>query len=156
MRIGIGYDVHKFSEGRMLVIGGVSIPYSRGLLGHSDADVLVHAIMDALLGAAGIKDIGHQFPSSDPQYKDISSILLLERVGKMVKSKSYLIQNIDSVVIAEAPVLSPYIDEMRKNIANALDMRDYQVMVKATTTDGLGFTGRGEGIAAQAIAMLNE
>ncbi len=156
MRIGIGYDVHKFAENRMLVIGGVSIPYPRGLLGHSDADVLVHAIMDALLGAAGIKDIGHQFPLGDPRYKGISSIRLLKNVGEMVKSKNYIINNIDSVIIAEAPVLSPYIDEMRKNISTALDIWDHQVMIKATTTEGLGFTGRGEGIAAQAIAMLSE
>jgi 2-C-methyl-D-erythritol 2,4-cyclodiphosphate synthase len=156
MRVGIGYDAHVLTKGRALVLGGVEIPYEKGLNGYSDADVLVHAIMDALLGAAGLKDIGHQFPTGDPQYKDISSIHLLEHTGRMVSSQGYAIKNIDSILIAQAPKIAPYIDDMRHKIAVALRLEDDQVMVKATTTDGLGFTGKGEGMAAQAVVLLEE
>jgi 2-C-methyl-D-erythritol 2,4-cyclodiphosphate synthase len=156
MRVGMGYDAHVLVAGRSLIIGGVKIPFEKGLEGYSDSDVLVHAIMDALLGAAGLKDIGHQFPSGDPNYKDISSIHLLENVGRMVAAQGMCIKNIDSVLIAQAPKIAPFVDAMRHNIASALRMEDDQVMVKATTTDGLGFTGRGEGIAAQAVAVLEE
>lgn len=156
MKIGIGYDAHRLVAGRSLVLGGEKILYERGLEGHSDADVLAHSIMDALLGAAGLKDIGHQFPPGDPQYKDISSIHLLGRVGHMVSSQGYTIKNIDSVIVAQEPMIGPYIDHMRRNIAAALRIEDYQITVKATTTDEMGFTGRGEGIAAQAAVLLEE
>lgn len=154
MRIGMGYDVHRLVEGRDLIMGGVRIPYEKGLLGHSDADVLLHAIMDALLGAAALGDIGKHFPDSDPQYKGISSILLLEKVGALLEEKSFLIENIDATIIAQAPKMRPYIDTMRENIAKALLIDVSQVNVKATTEEGLGFTGSGEGISAQAICML--
>ena len=154
MRVGIGYDAHVLITGRPLVLGGVQVPYEKGLEGYSDADVLVHAIMDALLGAACLKDIGHQFPTGDPKYKGVSSIHLLEHTGRMVASKGFAIKNVDSILIAQAPKVAPYIDEMRHNIAAALRIDDDQVMVKATTTDGLGFTGKGEGMAAQAVALL--
>jgi 2-C-methyl-D-erythritol 2,4-cyclodiphosphate synthase len=156
MRVGIGYDAHVLKTGLPLVLGGVNIPYEKGLEGYSDADVLVHAIIDALLGAAGLKDIGQQFPTGDTQYKGISSILLLERAGLMVGAEGFKIGNIDSILIAQAPKIAPYIDEMRHNIATALQIEDDRVMVKATTTDGLGFTGSGEGMAAQAITLLVE
>ena len=156
MKIGIGYDAHALVKGRRLILGGVEIPFEKGLEGYSDADVLAHAIMDALLGAAGLKDIGHQFPTGDPVYKDASSILLLESVCRMVASKGYVIKNVDSVVIAQAPKIAPWLDEMKHNIAAALHIDDAQVMVKATTTDGLGFPGRGEGMSAQAVALLEE
>ena len=156
MRIGIGYDAHTLVKGRPLILGGVRVPYERGLEGYSDADVLVHAIMDALLGAAGLKDIGQQFPSGDPRYKDASSIGLLEQVRRMVSTKGYVIKNVDSVLVAGAPKIALYIDEMRANIAAALRIDEDQVMVKATTTDGLGFPGRGEGMAAYAAALLEE
>ncbi len=156
MRTGIGYDAHALVAGRPLILGGVEVPFDKGLDGYSDADVLVHAIMDALLGAAGLKDIGNQFPSGDTQFKNASSIGLLEQVRRMVATKGYMIKNIDSVLIAQAPKVAPYIDEMRANIAAALRIDDDQVMVKATTTDGLGFTGKGEGMAAYAVAMLEE
>jgi len=156
MRAGIGYDVHPLVPGRALVLGGVDLPFRKGLDGYSDADVLVHAIMDALLGAAGLKDIGQQFPSDDPQHKDASSIHMLEHVGRMVSSAGYSIKNVDSMLIAEEPKVAPYVDQMRHNIALALRIEEDQVMVKATTTDGLGFTGRGEGMAAYAVAMLAE
>lgn len=154
MRIGMGYDVHRLTEGRALVIGGVEIPYEKGLLGHSDADVLIHAIMDALLGAAALGDIGKHFPDTDPAYKGISSIKLLEHVGKLLEDNLFLIENIDATIIAQAPKMRPYIDTMRENIANALGIQVEQVNVKATTEEGLGFTGTGEGISSQAVCML--
>jgi 2-C-methyl-D-erythritol 2,4-cyclodiphosphate synthase len=156
MRIGIGYDVHKLTDGRKLILGGVEVPFALGLSGHSDADVLIHAIMDALLGAAGLRDIGVQFPPDDPQYKDISSLMLLKKVRNLLSKKVTDIVNIDAVVIAEQPKLSPFIDDMRRNISRTLGIYLEQVMVKATTTDGLGFTGRGEGIAAHAVALVEE
>jgi len=156
MRAGIGYDVHPLVPGRALVLGGVDVPFQKGLDGYSDADVLVHAIMDALLGAAGLKDIGHQFPSGEPRHKDASSIHMLEHVGRKVASAGYVVKNVDSTLIAEEPRVAPYIDQMRHNIALALRIEEDQVMVKATTTDGLGFAGRGEGMAAYAVAMLGE
>ena len=146
MRVGIGYDVHKLTEGRDLILGGVKIPYSLGLLGHSDADVLLHAIMDALLGAAALGDIGKHFPDTDPAYKGISSIRLLEHVGELLLQEKYVIENIDATVIAQKPKLRPYIDEMEQNIAKALQIDKSQINVKATTEEGLGFTGSGEGI----------
>lgn len=154
MRIGMGYDVHKLVENRDLIIGGVTIPYEKGLLGHSDADVLLHAIMDALLGAAALGDIGKHFPDTDPQYKGISSIKLLQKAGSLLEEHCFLIENIDATIIAQAPKMRPYIDDMRKNIADALGIEIGQVNVKATTEEGLGFTGQGEGISSQAICML--
>ena len=154
MRVGMGYDVHRLVEGRELIIGGVNIPYEKGLLGHSDADVLLHAIMDALLGAAALGDIGKHFPDSDPAYKGISSILLLEKVGELLTGEGYFVGNIDATIIAQAPKMRPYIDQMRENIAKALDVDVSCINVKATTEEGLGFTGTGEGISAQAICML--
>jgi len=150
----MGYDVHRLVEGRKLIIGGVDIPYEKGLLGHSDADVLLHAIMDALLGAAALGDIGKHFPDTDPAYKGISSIKLLEHVGKLLEENLFLIENIDATIIAQAPKMRPHIDAMRENIANALGIETEQVNVKATTEEGLGFTGAGEGISAQAVCML--
>ncbi|MCM1040469.1 MAG: 2-C-methyl-D-erythritol 2,4-cyclodiphosphate synthase [Roseburia sp.] len=155
MRIGTGYDVHRLVTDRKLIIGGVEIPYEKGLLGHSDADVLLHAIMDALLGAAALGDIGQHFPDSDPAYKGVSSLKLLEHVGNLLEENLFLIENIDSTIIAQAPKMRPYIDTMRQNIAEALKIELLQVSVKATTEEGLGFTGNGEGIAAQAICMLS-
>ena len=155
MRIGQGYDVHRLVEGRTLIIGGVDIPYEKGLLGHSDADVLLHAVMDALLGAAALGDIGQHFPDSDERYKGISSIALLKEVGKILQENGYMIENIDSTVIAQRPKLLPYRPQMAENIAAALGIEKEQVSVKATTEEGLGFTGTGEGISAQAIALLS-
>ena len=155
MRIGQGYDVHRLVEGRTLIIGGVDIPYEKGLLGHSDADVLLHAVMDALLGAAALGDIGQHFPDSDERYKGISSIVLLKEVGKILQENGYMIENIDSTVIAQRPKLLPYRPQMAENIAAALGIEKEQVSVKATTEEGLGFTGTGEGISAQAIALLS-
>ena len=155
MRIGQGYDVHRLVEGRRLILGGVEIPYEKGLLGHSDADVLLHAVMDALLGAAALGDIGQHFPDSDERYKGISSVELLKEVGKILQENGYLIENIDSTVIAQRPKLLPYRPQMAKNIADALGIEPDQVSVKATTEEGLGFTGAGEGISAQAIALLS-
>ena len=154
MRIGMGYDVHRLVEERELVIGGVKIPYEKGLLGHSDADVLLHAIMDALLGAAALGDIGKHFPDTDPKYRGISSLELLRQVGDMLSTKGFLIENIDSTIIAQAPKMRLYIDTMRENIASVLELDVDHVSVKATTEEGLGFTGTGEGISAQAICML--
>lgn len=154
MRIGMGYDVHKLVQGRRLILGGVDIPWEKGLLGHSDADVLVHAVMDALLGAAGLDDIGKHFPDTDPKYKGISSIRLLEHVAGLLKDHGYAVGNIDATVIAQRPKLRPYIDEMRENMARALDIPTSDINVKATTEEGLGFTGEGLGIAAQAICLL--
>lgn len=154
MRIGTGYDVHRLVEGRSLIMGGVQIPYEKGLLGHSDADVLLHAIMDALLGAAALGDIGKHFPDSDPAYKGISSMALLEKVGALLAERGFLIENIDSTIIAQAPKMRPYIDAMRENIARTLGLEEGFVNVKATTEEGLGFTGAGEGISAQAVCLL--
>lgn len=155
MRVGMGYDVHKLVEGRKLILGGVEIPHTLGLLGHSDADVLLHAIMDALLGAAALGDIGKHFPDTDPAYKGISSMKLLEHVGKLLEEKGYVIDNIDATIIAQKPKLRPYIEEMEQNIARVLGISKEQVNVKATTEEGLGFTGTEQGISSQAICMLS-
>lgn len=154
MRVGLGYDVHKLVEGRDLILGGVKIPYEKGLLGHSDADVIVHAIMDALLGAAALGDIGQHFPDTDPRYEGISSIALLEQVGKLLEEENYVIENIDATIIAQRPKMMPYLSRMRENVAGALGIEVNQVSIKATTEEGLGFTGSGEGISAQAICLL--
>ena len=154
MRIGQGYDVHRLTAGRRLVLGGVDIPFDRGLLGHSDADVLVHAVMDALLGAAALGDIGKLFPDSDPAYAGADSLVLLKIVGERVRAAGFAIENVDSTVLAQAPKLAPYILQMRENIARALELDAAAVSVKATTEEGLGFTGAGEGIAAQAVVLL--
>ena len=154
MHIGMGYDVHRLVQGRDLIIGGVKIPYEKGLLGHSDADVLLHAIMDALLGAAALGDIGKHFPDTDPKYKGADSLALMREVGKMLDENRFLIENIDATIIAQAPKMRPHIDEMRQNIADALGIEISQVNVKATTEEGLGFTGSGEGISSQAIGLL--
>ncbi len=153
-RVGHGYDVHRLVEDRPLILGGVSIPYERGLLGHSDADVLVHAVMDALLGAVALGDIGYHFPDTDPTYKGADSLLLLKRVGEMLKARGYEIGNIDATVLAQKPKLRPYIDQMRENIAHALNCPSENVNVKATTEEGLGFTGTGDGIASHAVALV--
>ena len=155
MRIGQGYDVHKLVEGRDLILGGVTVPYEKGLLGHSDADVLVHAVMDALLGAASLGDIGQHFPDTDPKYKGISSIALLKEVGALLEKEGYIIENIDATIIAQRPKLAAYRPQMAKNIAEALHLEVNQVSVKATTEEGLGFTGSGEGISSQAITLLS-
>jgi 2-C-methyl-D-erythritol 2,4-cyclodiphosphate synthase len=154
MRVGMGYDVHKLVEGRDLILGGVKIPYEKGLLGHSDADVLLHAIMDAILGAAAMGDIGLHFPDSDPKYKGADSMALLKEVASMIDKEHFVIENIDATIIAQAPKMRPYIDEMRINIAQALRISLSQVNVKATTEEGLGFTGSGQGISSQAICLL--
>ena len=154
MRIGMGYDVHRLVEDRKMIMGGVEIPFEKGLLGHSDADVLLHAIMDALLGAAALGDIGRHFPDTDEAYRGISSIRLLERVGELLEENLFFIENIDATIIAQMPKMRPYIEDMRQNIADALGISLSQVNVKATTGEGLGFTGAGEGIAAQAICLL--
>lgn len=156
MRVGMGYDVHRLTEGRDLILGGVNIPYEKGLLGHSDADVLLHAVMDALLGAAALGDIGKHFPDTDPTYKGISSLKLLEHVGRLLEDQLYVIENIDATIIAQRPKMAPYIDAMRKNIADALHIAVEQINVKATTEEGLGFTGSGEGISSQAICALEK
>ena len=152
----MGYDVHRLVEGRDLIIGGVKIPYEKGLLGHSDADVLLHAIMDALLGAAALGDIGKHFPDTDPQYKGISSIRLLEHVAKLIEEKGYIVENIDATIIAQKPKMAPHIPQMRANMAKAMGINESQLNIKATTEEKLGFTGREEGIASQAICLLNE
>ena len=154
-RIGTGYDVHRLTEGRKLILGGVEIPFEKGLLGHSDADVLAHAVMDALLGAAALGDIGLHFPDQDPAYEGADSLVLLRKVGGMLTNHGYYIENVDATVIAQAPKLRPYIDRMRQNIADALGLDLSQVSVKATTEEHLGFTGRGEGISAQAAALIS-
>lgn len=156
MRAGLGYDVHRLVEGRDLILGGVNIPYEKGLLGHSDADVLLHAIMDALLGAAALGDIGKHFPDTDPAYKGISSMKLLEHVGRLLEEHLYIIDNIDATVIAQKPKLRPYIEEMETNIAKTLHLEKNQVNIKATTEEGLGFTGTMEGISSQAICSLSQ
>ena len=154
MRIGMGYDVHRLVEDRKLILGGVEIAYEKGLLGHSDADVLVHAVMDALLGASALGDIGKHFPDTDPAYKGISSILLLEHVGKLLRDNGFVIGNIDATIIAQKPKMAPHILKMRENMAEALNIELNQINVKATTEEGLGFTGTGEGISSQAICLL--
>ena len=156
MIIGMGYDVHRLVPDRDLILGGVKIPYEKGLLGHSDADVMLHAVMDALLGAAALGDIGKHFPDTDPAYKGISSILLLEHVGKLIEEKGYLIGNIDATIIAQRPKMAPHIAQMRKNMAGALHISEDRINVKATTEEGLGFTGEGLGISSQAICLLEE
>ena len=156
MRIGQGYDVHRLTEGRKLILGGVEIPYEKGLLGHSDADVLTHALMDALLGAAALGDIGQHFPDRDPRYEGADSVGLLCRVAALLKEKGFRVQNVDCTVIAQRPKLAPYIPEMRSRLAAALELDPSRVSVKATTEEGLGFTGQGLGIAAQAVALLLE
>ena len=154
MRIGTGYDVHRLEAGRKLVLGGVTVPFEKGLAGHSDADVLVHAVCDALLGAAGLGDIGRHFPDTDPAYKDIYSIRLLAQVGALIRRRGYAVVNIDATVQAQAPKLAPHLETMAGNIAAALDIAPDDVNIKATTTEGLGFVGRGEGMAAMSVAML--
>jgi 2-C-methyl-D-erythritol 2,4-cyclodiphosphate synthase len=153
-RIGMGYDVHPFAEGRPLILGGVTIPYSQGLAGHSDADCLTHAICDALLGAVSAGDLGRHFPDTDPQYKDVESLLLLDKVAEMVVQKDFVITNIDATIVAQAPQLAPYRTQMEERIAASLGIEKKRVNIKATSTEGLGFTGRGEGIAAYAVALL--
>lgn len=155
-RIGTGFDVHKLVENRKLIICGVEIPYKLGLLGHSDADVALHALMDAMLGALALGDIGAHFPDSDGRFKDISSIVLLKETAKLIDQKNYRLANADITIIAQRPKFRPYIEEMRQNIANALDVSTEQISVKATTTEELGFTGRGEGIAAEAVVLLQK
>ena len=155
MRVGMGYDVHRLVEERDLILGGVKIPYEKGLLGHSDADVLLHAIMDALLGAAALGDIGKHFPDTDDRYKGASSIKLLEEVGKMLEEKCFIIENIDATIIAQRPKMRDYIDTMRENISKTLSIDLDRVNVKATTEEGLGFTGTGEGISSQAVCSLS-
>lgn len=156
IRIGHGYDVHKLVEQRKLIIGGVDIPHETGLLGHSDADVLSHAIADSLLGAAGKKDIGFHFPDTNPMYRGISSLLLLEKVMQILNEDGYHIGNIDCTIIAQAPKLAPYIDEMKNNIAKALNMSTNDINIKATTEEKLGFTGRKEGISAHAVSLIEK
>lgn len=155
MRVGMGYDVHKLVGDRKLILGGVEVPYEKGLLGHSDADVLLHAIMDALLGAAALGDIGRHFPDTDPAYKGASSMELLKHVKRLIEEKLYVIENIDATIIAQRPKLASYIPEMVKNIAEALEIEEDRVNVKATTEEGLGFTGNGSGISSQAICMID-
>lgn len=155
MRVGMGYDVHKLVEDRALILGGVTIPYEKGLLGHSDADVLLHAIMDALLGAAALGDIGKHFPDTDPAYKGASSMMLLKQVGLLLEKECYMIENIDATIIAQNPKMRPFIEQMEQNIAEALGIEVSRINVKATTEEGLGFTGTGEGISSQAICSLS-
>lgn len=155
MRVGHGYDVHRLVAGRKLILGGVDIPWEMGLLGHSDADVLVHAVMDALLGAAGLWDIGHAFPDNDPAYEGIDSMVLLARVREMLEEKGYTVGNVDATILAQRPKLAPHIPQMRRNIAQVLKVEEDCINVKATTEEGLGFTGSGEGMAAHAVALLN-
>lgn len=154
MRIGHGYDVHRLTEGRKLILGGVDIPYEKGLLGHSDADVLVHAVMDALLGAMGAPDIGQLFPDKDPAYKGADSMVLLARVATIMKERGYVLGNLDATILAQAPKLAPYIPAMRENMARVLEVAVEQINVKATTEEHLGFTGSGEGMAAHAVCLL--
>lgn len=156
MRIGHGYDVHRLTEGRKLILGGVEVPYTLGLLGHSDADVLTHAVMDALLGAAGLWDIGHAFPDTDPAYEGISSLVLLQRVMEMLRGQGLTVGNVDATILAQRPKLSPFIPQMREKLARIMGIRPDRVNIKATTEEGLGFTGAGEGIAAHAVVLLEE
>lgn len=154
IRIGSGYDVHRLVEGRKLVIGGVEIPHEKGLLGHSDADVLLHAICDALLGAAGLGDIGRHFPDSSPRYKDMSSVTLLSEVNRLLREAGFRVNNIDATIVAEKPKMAPHIEAMIGNIASALRVERTALNIKATTTEGLGFAGKGEGIAAYAVCTI--
>ena len=154
MRIGLGYDVHRLVDDRPLILGGVRIPFEKGLLGHSDADVLTHAVCDALFGAAGMGDIGEHFPDSDPQYKGVDSIFLLKQCLKLVRAEGYEVHNIDTTIIAQEPKLSSYKSIILKNLAGALDISTDRIAVKATTTEGLGFVGLGEGIAAMCVALI--
>ena len=154
MRVGIGYDVHPLTSGRKLTLGGIEIPFDKGLSGHSDADALTHAIIDALLGAAGLNDIGSHFPSEDESYKDISSLVLLGKANELVMKKGFKIGNIDATVVAQQPKLAPFIDDIRVRLSQAMGIEKERLMVKATTTEGLGFAGRGEGIAAYALVLL--
>ncbi|MCH3971566.1 MAG: 2-C-methyl-D-erythritol 2,4-cyclodiphosphate synthase [Oscillospiraceae bacterium] len=156
MRIGHGYDVHQLVSGRRFILGGVEIPYEKGLLGHSDADVLTHAVMDALLGAAALGDIGCLFPDNDPAYSGADSLLLLQQVCRLVHEKNYEIENIDATVLCQKPKLRPYIPQMQKRLAAACGVSPEQISVKATTEEGLGFTGRGEGVAAHAVCLLRQ
>lgn len=155
MRVGMGYDVHKLVEGKELILGGVKLPFEKGLLGHSDADVLVHAIMDSLLGAAALGDIGRHFPDNDLKYKGISSLKLLKHVKILLESKNYTINNIDATIVAQQPKMSPYIEKMRDNISSVLEIEINNINIKATTTEGLGFTGSGQGISAYSISSIN-
>lgn len=154
MRIGHGYDAHRFAEGRRLILGGVHIPYSRGLLAHSDGDVLVHAVCDALLGAAALGDIGIHFPDNDDAYKDVNSRQLLVKVVAMIAQQGWMVNNLDCTFIAQAPKLKPYVTEMKRNLAQDLEVPESAINIKATTTEGMGFTGRGEGMAAHAMVLL--
>ncbi len=154
MRVGIGYDVHKLTENRKLILGGIHIPYEKGLLGHSDADVLVHAIMDSLLGAAAMGDIGRHFPDNDNSFKNINSLILLKKVYELLLKEDYVISNIDATIVCQKPKLAPYIDQMRNNIANVLSLDENQVNIKATTTESLGFEGRKEGISSHAVCLI--
>lgn len=156
MRIGLGYDVHKLVEGRLLIMGGVNIPHEKGLLGHSDADVLIHAIMDSMLGALALGDIGKHFPDTDEEYKGADSMKLLKCVNDLINEKGYVVNNIDSIIIAQAPKMAPHIQSMRKNIADVLNTSIDNISVKATTEEGLGFTGTKQGISAQSICLLNK
>ena len=156
MRIGHGYDVHAFAEGRKLILGGVDIPHTKGLMGHSDADVLTHAVCDSLLGALAMGDIGKHFPDTDSSFKNVNSLLLLEKVKALLSAEGYGIVNVDSTLIAQKPKLAPYIDEMRKNLANAMGIPVTDVSVKATTEERLGFTGREEGISAHAVCLIEK
>lgn len=154
MRAGFGYDVHKFALGRKLILGGVEIKHSRGLMGHSDADVLLHSICDALLGAAGLRDIGYYFPNTEPKWKNISSLILLSECSKLLKKKKFRIVNLDSTVLLEEPKISPYIDEMKKNICGTLKIKQSQLSIKSTTSERLGFIGRKQGCSAYTICSL--
>jgi 2-C-methyl-D-erythritol 2,4-cyclodiphosphate synthase len=154
VRVGFGYDAHRLVVGRALILGGVNIPHDLGLQGHSDADVLIHAACDALLGAAGLGDLGHHFPDTDPELAGVSSLVIMKRVAEMIRKGGFELENLDITVVAEEPKLAPYIEEMIARIADALEVNPRQVSVKATTTEGMGFTGRGEGIAAYAVAVL--
>lgn len=156
IRVGHGYDVHRFAEGRKLILGGVEIPYELGLLGHSDADVLIHALMDAMLGAAGLGDIGKHFPDTDNKYKGISSMILLKKVKELIEEEGYSLSNADITVVAQKPKLAPYIDQIKKNIALALCTDVSDINVKATTEEHLGFTGRLEGISSHAVVLISK
>ena len=156
MRVGMGYDVHKLTKDRDLILGGVKIPWEKGLLGHSDADVLIHAVMAALLGAAALGDIGKHFPDTDPAYKGISSVKLLSHVMELLKDSGFSVGNVDAVIIAQKPKMAPHIPQMKKNLAEAMGISENRVNIKATTEEGLGFTGREEGIASQAVCLLEE
>lgn len=156
MRIGMGYDVHRLTEGRRLILGGVDIPWEKGLLGHSDADVLIHAVMDALLGAAALGDIGKHFPDTDPAYKGISSLKLLGHTAGLLSENGFSIRNIDATIIAQKPKMAPHIPAMRRNMAAVLEIPESRLNIKATTEEELGFTGRGEGIASQAVCLLED